>query len=481
MLSLSFRARITALNLAVLVLSFAAFALVSDYGFRHSIGRTVNDASRANLNRIQGILIRRSSQGPTAIRSQLDTLARLWADASLFEVRDGSGHVIYQSAPFTVPSKIIPPAAAPGTAFYTANLHYRQYRIAARAVPIGGQRFVIRAAVPTEPFDQALDRFRRLLREVLPVLILLASVLTYWFSGRGIAPLNDIIRTAGEIGVNDLTTRLKVPKTHDELHRLTNALNQMLTRIESSVRRITQFTADASHDLRTPLALIRGNAELALRRSRTSDEYRDALRTILRTTEEATGLVENLLALARADAGAATLQFRRLDLMIHLRKAASEAGALASGQGIRVVQELPSGPVWITADSAAIERLFRIVFENAVKYTPSGGEVGVFFHNGGQVACVEIRDTGIGIPPNDLPHIFERFYRADRARSRETGGSGLGLAIARWVVEMHRGSITAQSVLGEGSVFSIVLPLPHSSLLSSPAVNPYRPGRASIT
>jgi signal transduction histidine kinase len=162
--------------------------------------------------------------------------------------------------------------------------------------------------------------------------------------------------------------------------------------------------------------------------------------------------------LARADAGAAELHFSDIDLVPRLEKLAQEAGILAAGKGIQVSSELAAGPVRVSADPAAIERLLLIVIENAIKYTPAGGKIDVILSNGAGNARIEIRDSGIGISDKDLPHIFERFYRADQARSRETGGSGLGLAIARWIVNLHGGLIEAQSTLGNGSVIRITLP-----------------------
>lgn len=459
MKTFSLRARMTALYFAVLALSFAAFGWISDYGFRHSIETTVNAASRANLQSVESVVVRSAPSGSVAVENELNELAGLWAGAGLLEVRSGLGNTVFQSPPFAHPDRAVSPAIPGQTSFYTTNLDELQYRVAVRIIRANGQTFVIRAAVPTEPFDQALDRFRLILKETLPLLIVIASLLGYWLSGRGLAPVNEIIQTARGIGVQNLSRRLTVPKARDELRLLTETLNDMLARIESSVRRITQFTADASHDLRTPLALIRSSSELALLRPRSEEEYRETLAGILTTSEETTGLVENLLALARADAGAANLRFEPLDLIPHIRKTADEAHILAAAKRVRVMQDLPDRPVWILGDGSAIERMLRIILENAVKYTPSGGTISVLFHNGHGSAHVEVRDTGIGIPSSDLPHIFERFYRADEARSRETGGSGLGLAIAQWVVEAHRGAISVRSGLGQGSVFSIRIPL----------------------
>ena len=195
----------------------------------------------------------------------------------------------------------------------------------------GGKTFEIHAAVPTEPFDQALDHFRLIEKETLPLLVLLASLLGYWLSGRSLAPVNRIIETAESIGVQNLSRRLEVPKARDELRRLTETLNAMLERIEKSVTRITQFTADASHDLRTPVAVIRATAEITLRRRRTDGEYRAALSKILETSVETSELLENLLTLARADAGAAAnIEMHAIDLGKCVRKAKERAVVLSA-------------------------------------------------------------------------------------------------------------------------------------------------------
>jgi heavy metal sensor kinase len=458
-MKLPLRARITAWYFAVLAVAFASFAWISDLGFQRSIETTVNDASRADLESIQRVLLRTAPHGTEEVKKELNELSGVWAGAALLEVSDAGGNTIFQSPPFRNPYGADNPATKDGISFVTSNLDDLQYRIASRRSDVGGRIFQVRAAVPTEPFDQALDRFRLILKETLPFLVILASLAGYWLSGRALAPVNAIIETARGVGVQNLSSRLAVPPANDELRRLSETLNAMLGRIEASVKRLTQFTADASHDLRTPIALIRSSAELVLRRPRTEDEYRETLSRILATSEETTHLIENLLTLARADAGAADLHFSDVDLVTHLGKIAEEALILAASKGIQVTSELPPGPIKVSADPAAIERVFLIVVENAVKYTPAGGNIQINLGNGSATARVEIRDSGIGISDKDLPHIFERFYRADQARSREPGGSGLGLAIARWIVDLHSGDIEAQSALGRGSLFRITLPI----------------------
>jgi heavy metal sensor kinase len=458
-MKLPLRARITAWYFAVLIVSFAAFGWISDYGFRRSIKTTVNDASRANLESIENVLRRTAPKGAGEIKDELNELGGLWAGGAQFEVADKDGNFIYQSPSFTRPYQPLPPADSWQVTFFTTNLDDLQYRIAMRSIDVNGRTFRIRAAVNTEPFDQALDRFQHILEETLPALVILASLTGYWLSGRALSPVKEIIRTARGIGVQDLAGRLTVSEPQDELRSLTETLNDMLARIESSVKRITQFTADASHDLRTPLALIRSSAELALRRARTEEEYRETLSRILAASEETTHLIENLLTLARADAGAEDLLFGPTDLLAQVQKAAEEARILASTKGIQISKESSPGPLWISADERALQRLLLIVLENAVKYTPEGGHIGIHLAGEQGSAIIEIRDSGIGISEKDLPHIFERFYRADQARSREPGGSGLGLSIALWIVEKHGGRIEARSTSGSGSVFRLHFPL----------------------
>jgi signal transduction histidine kinase len=243
------------------------------------------------------------------------------------------------------------------------------------------------------------------------------------------------------------------------LRRLTEQVNAMLDRIEASVKRITQFTADASHDLRTPLALIRTNAELVLRRPRSESEYREALCRILATSEETTELIEQLLMLARADANVAQLKMEPTDLYQILHTARQKAKMLASAKGLAFSDSVPPHNRILLANQAALDRLFMCVMDNAVKYTTPGGHVTLVLSLEDSQAIIEVRDTGIGIAKQDLPHVFERFYRADQARSRETRGSGLGLSIAKWITETHNGSIDLCSQPGQGTTVSIRLPL----------------------
>jgi heavy metal sensor kinase len=418
----------------------------------------MDNASRSNLEAIQRLLVRHEALGDETIRSELRELSEVWANGALFEVADRNGNWIFRSPRFLLADPRLPAVRSGTTAFFTTNLDLLQYRIALQKMEVAGRIFEVHAAVPTEPFDQALDHFRLIEQEALPLLVLLASLLGYWLSGWSLAPVKRIIETAESIGAQNLSRRLDVPKPRDELRRLTQTLNAMLERIETSFNRITQFTADASHDLRTPVAVMRTAAELTLRRTRTAEEYRAALSTILKTSVETSELLENLLTLARADAGALGIEMYPVDLRSHVRKAHERAALLSADKNVDVTVETPPDPVWVTADAIAIDRLLLILLDNAVKYTPHGGRCEIALAQKDRQAQISVRDSGIGIPREDLHNIFERFYRADQARSKNTGGAGLGLAIARWITELHGGTIVVESEICAGSVFRVNLP-----------------------
>jgi signal transduction histidine kinase len=464
---LTIRARLTLLYFVVLAASFFAFFWVCDFGFQRSIETTVNDASRSNLENVRRVIENFLPQGIPKVQKELTELAGLWASGAIFQVAGPTGEWLFRPDLFLSPQPPLPAVSPSGISFFTTNLQLTQFRIARQRVVIDGNMFVIDAAVPTEPFDQALDNFRLIEKEFLPLLVILASLLGYWLGGRALAPVNCIIQSAEEVGIQSLSRRLELPRAKDELRRLTETLNAMLDRIETSVKRITQFTADASHDLRTPLSLIRTNAELALRRPRPESEYRATLTRILSVSEESAQLIDHLLTLARADAGAAHLSLAFADLNPVLQRVSQQVRLWAVAKGLGFKEQLSIAPHPLCMDASAIVRLLLTLLDNAVKYTPPAGIVSLRSYSEGGHAVVEVADSGIGISDLDLPYIFDRFYRADQARSKELPGSGLGLSIARWIVEAHKGTMEAESELGRGSLFRIRLPLASPSSLAA--------------
>jgi heavy metal sensor kinase len=327
------------------------------------------------------------------------------------------------------------------------------------ATSADNRSFLIQVGEPMGDFFEAIARFRTAMLIAIPLLLLVATAGGYWMSTRALAPVDQITRAAQNITGHDLSTRVEVPQTGDEMQRLAETMNAMLRRIESAFLRITHFTADASHELRTPVALIRTQAELALRKSRSATEYREALEEILTESEHTSRLIENLMLLARADAGTEALKLERLDAAELAKSVFARGRTLAEAKSVKWNDEISNGAVWIQADALALSRLLLILIDNSVKYTPANGQIRVGVRGNNGSAVIEVQDTGIGISAEDLPHIFERFYRADKARSRESGGAGLGLSIGQWIAKAHGGEITVQSSPGGGSVFRVRIPV----------------------
>jgi heavy metal sensor kinase len=322
-----------------------------------------------------------------------------------------------------------------------------------------GLTFVITMGASTKDTRATLSAFRNYLLLLAPFVLLTSAFGGYWLSHRALAPVDALTRTARNIGGQNLSSRLESLDTGDELQRLSDTLNEMLDRIEKVFLQITQFTADASHELRTPIALMRTEAELALRRERDAEAYREALQHILIETERTSTLIEDLLALARADSGKEFLKLQMVELRELLENCIKDSRPLATHAGHELsLHSGTTGSIWVMADPTAFERVLTILLDNAFKYTPAHGHISVSLEELDQRAVVSVKDNGIGISSAEQQKIFERFYRIDKARGRAAGGSGLGLAIARWIVERHNGTISIESMPDEGSTFSIHIP-----------------------
>jgi heavy metal sensor kinase len=300
---------------------------------------------------------------------------------------------------------------------------------------------------------------------IVPFVLLLGALGSYWLAKRAFRPMLHLTRTAREIKAGDLHRRVPVPRSRDEVYDLALTLNEMIGRLDQAFTQQRRFVADASHELRTPVTVIRSITEVALEDPLSPEEYVEALHDINAETERLGALISDLLVLARADEEQMSLDHEpvRLDLLISDVAATMEPLAMERGITLQVrTLELAA----VSGDTARLIQVFMSLVDNALTYTNAGGTVTLGVEVRGAVACVTVRDTGIGIAEEDAPHIFERFYRADPARSRAAGGSGLGLSIAHWVIEAHGGSIDVESQVGQGSTFTVTLPLAPSIAMS---------------
>lgn len=368
---------------------------------------------------------------------------RAQRDAS-YVLRAADGSVIDFTAPDAL---LVPPLAASSSRTRSGQ------REAAVAGPHGTTVVVGR---PLRLQQARHDEFVRTLRVAGAAAVVLAVGSAWLFVRRVVAPVERISRTAEAMSEHHLSLRIDVSGTKSELGRVARALNSAFDRLQVAFERQTRFTADASHELRTPLTTIVSESEWALRRERRLDEYRQAFTTCLRAAERMRGVVEGLLALARADAGHASFERSPIDLAEIARDVLASTASRACASDVSLEAHL--APAIVSGDRVRLHELVQNLVHNAVQYNRPHGRVRVSTSRVDGAVRLEVHDTGIGIAPADLPHVFDRFYRADAARSRVVGGSGLGLAIARWIVEAHGGTIQAESTPATGTTFTSRFP-----------------------
>jgi len=386
------------------------------------------------------------------LRDELEEFSQSLAPSNYIDLRDANGLIF---------------RFVSGADEREANL-----RILRRSFNDGGNTFQLETGAPIRDALHTLELLRLLLLGLIPVVIVIACVGGAWLSGRALKPVNDLAAAALTISIENLSERLPVPPTGDEIARLSEVLNTMIARLESAVNTLSQFVADASHELRTPLAVIRTSAELALRRARTPEGYRDSLTEVAAEAERMTRLVEDLLILARKDAELAEMPLVAIDVREVLSDLCREIHDLAAMRQIEIKALLGETPATVSGNRAALHRLFLVLLDNALKYSRDGGEVILRVESDSGRVRVTVQDFGAGISETDLPHIFKRFYRADRARNG--GGHGLGLALAQTIARSHGAAIDVQSTEGSGSVFEVTFPARDGTRVSDPPDRNYR-------
>jgi len=454
----SIRFRLAACYAGILALTFAIVGIGVWLALRGSIDDTVDKELRSEVRDIRAFLTRQGGAGPIAADELIEHSAST-PIAARFRISDSAGRWICRSAGTERWSTGAPdPARLPSRGRgETVMVGGKPIRILSAAMPPG----CVQVGIPVDEFSEMLNAFTWTALLASPALLLLASAGGYWMSRRALAPVEQITRTAAQIQAENLSDRLPLSGAGDELDHLSATLNAMLARLDDSFRRITQFTADASHELRTPVAIIRTTAEVTRGKPRAEKEYVEALDRILAESERTTELIEDLMLLARSDANAEELPLEPVRLDELALSTCSDAGSLAETAGVALAVD-GLEPCIVRGDRRALRRVVLILLDNAFKYSNPGGQVRVsvgFSTPGNQRAAVlQVRDTGVGIAPEHLPHIFERFYRASKDRSRKSDGVGLGLSIARSIARRHGGDIDVESRLGAGSTFRVILP-----------------------
>lgn len=457
----SIGARLTLWYASIMALTLVSFGGAMWLALNNSLYDAIDESLRDRVEGIRQFIETQTGWLTLAgMQEEFREHSVLGPGGDLFQVADGHGNWLYRSNPLYDEHVPVYDSAelGAGPRFENLSIQGTPLRFLSQNVRIEGRPYVVQVAAPLAELERGLGEFLWVLIPALPLTLLAASAGGYWLSRRALRPVDEIAATARTVSAENLSKRLPVPPTGDELERLSRTINDMMERLESAFRRITRFTADASHELRTPIAVMRTTADVALRGGAEPADQREALEQIAAELERTSQLVDNLLLMARADSGEAQLGRADLNLVETVREACAQAAVLARAKGVSLNVSVPENVVGLTGDRHALRRLFLLLIDNAVKYTPVGGYVEVALNEGEDAMSVTVEDSGIGIPESELSRIFDRFYRVDEARPRDKGGAGLGLAIGRWIAEAHGGALLVTSTPGHGSVFTVRLP-----------------------
>ena len=469
-MTLSIRAKLTAWYVGVLTVITLALAGASWWLSTQSVMRATDASLHARVEGVRAFLQNpRTRLTIESLRDEFGEYAELTRGEALLEVIDESGVVLCRpSIPgwSDLTAVTSPAEAASDVRPHDRLLADQPFRVASAQVVAHDRPYRVTVAAPMGPAYAALNQFHRLLLAVLPLLVALAGVGGYWVSRRALAPVDQVTRAVQVITVQSLDRRLDVPRANDEVRRLVTTFNDLLERLQVAVADIVRFTADASHELRTPVSLIRTTTDLALRYERTPDEYRRALSEIRGHAEHMSELVRDLLALARADAGIEPYGASPVDITETAAQAIADVRDAAAARSVTITAAMPDASVFVTGDQPSLKRLLLILLENAVKYSRPAGEIGLRVEAGTDAepgsVVVAVSDAGIGIDPAERSRLFERFFRGSRARQHAPDGTGLGLAIAHAIVHRYRGRMSITSPVqpdGTGCLVTVSLPL----------------------
>lgn len=504
-MKLSLRARLTLLYSAIVALTITVFAAVAYVAVSNELKRSLDTSLARVATSLQAVIrreaqalkrplsparrerrrdgeradgldlfVKRSLRDMVGPIQPVDTVLSedpVWAavyehmllnsSSYLIQVTDRSGQVVWKSDNLGTDSlPLVKTFERHGATFDEGRL-FTDYTLSGtryRMLLSRGDVAEITAAYPANEVDATLRQLFSVLLYSMPAALAISLIAGWFLARRSLKPVDDITRSARRITAQNLAQRLPAPATNDEIARLTATLNEMIARLETSFARIRQFTSDASHELKTPLAILMGELELSLRRELSVGEYRQTLESCLEEVERLTIVVDGLLDLSRADTGQIDMDFRQVRFSTLVDEICDDILILADMKHITVVTSVQPD-VQLDGDKVRLHQALLNIMENAVKYTPDGGRVEVTMSADAQQATVQVSDSGPGIDAEHLPFIFDRFYRVDKARSQRIRGTGLGLAIAKWVVDAHDGGIAVTSELGKGTTFTVVLPL----------------------
>lgn len=453
---LSVRAKLMLLYLLVTLTGLLIFGLMSFGALQYALLQGKKTHLEGREERLISFLKENRQKGvKESLTEQLQNYALVTHEGNLFQIRHLDGSMLFPlhtySAGWAHPSEA--PCTQPSYSAQGFSVLVMCHEIMLDGQPV---QLYIGGALEEEAY--ILRKYRNALLLLLPALLLLSSISGYFLSRFALKPVDRMTRAALEIGIGNLSRRLPVPTARDEIQHLAVAWNQLLARLEAAVSRLSQLSADASHDLRTSITIMLATAQLSLNRHRSEQHYRNALDKIVAECRTASTLLDALLSLAQSDNFVHELAFRQIDLGQLVVEGCRRVEDLAESSDIYLDWRLPPETTFIQGDEALLQRLLGILLDNAIRYTPKFGEIRTELAVEKDDAVITVRDTGVGMSEEVRRHIFDRFYQADLRERKSRAGNGLGLSIGRWIAEAHGAQLTVQSTPSEGSVFTIRLP-----------------------
>jgi heavy metal sensor kinase len=463
----SIRFRMALWYAALLAGALALSGAATYLGLERYLQKSLRDSLTKQARSIGDVLIVNINQsGEDYVDNEITEHYSPEINGRFIRVTRADGKRIYVSGPpkdGTFDPALVAPPRLPLTQDFTREVEMSDdHELLLYGLPFkaaDGSQFLIEVAAPYNQIESVLRGLLLTFALGLPLIVAVAIGGGYLLMRGALRPVDEIRQKAAQITSRNLSERLPVIHTGDELERLATDLNHMIERLEESFQQINRFSADASHELRTPLTVLQGELEAVAQKGQgLPGDVRDTIGSALEETQRLANIVESLLSISRLDAGEARGQSFRLDFAELARTTADQMRLLAEEKHISVVCN-GTEPVEVDADPSRLKQVVVNLLDNAIKYTPEGGKVSISVTRRDGRAILEVADSGIGIASPDLPHIFDRFYRADKARSRQMGGTGLGLSIVRSICQAHGGQVTVKSTEGRGSLFHVDLPL----------------------
>jgi len=462
----SIGSKLTVWYTSLLTLTFLALGCIAYGLLAYSLSRDVDYA----LNGVAGVMAEKTRlEGNVFVPAEIDELFRRFFGFSpldrQIELFDSGGQLKKQqndrensqSIPLSIQAK---KRAAQGISTYESVKGFDRYPIRVLTVPVmdsGRLTNLVRVGMSLENMYKTRRRFLLIMAAVFPVGVLLAGGGGWLLASRALRPVDEMTQTAQRITGENLNQRLQESGNGDELDRLAQTLNDMLGRLDEAIQQMRQFSADASHELQTPLTILKGEMEVALLKPRNPAEYQSVLLSGLEEIDRINHLISGLLMLARADAGVLRLDLQDVELKSLVNDVCSQLSRVAANESIHL-HSADMSPVHVQGDREHLRRLVLNLVDNALKYTPAGGRVELTLKTSKSWTILGVSDSGIGLAAEDQQKIFNRFHRVSKARSDNGKGIGLGLSIARSIAEMHGGRIEVSSTPNQGSTFSVYLP-----------------------